>query len=487
MNKGILIIVLLYIVVLACIGVYFNKRNRNNKDFYVTRDRIPGWAIAISESATTSSSWMMLGGTGAVYTMGVSGIWLFFGLYLSLIIYWFWFAKAFKKENDKDPQLTLTSFIAARWGSHEKVIRLLCALIIAGFYIIYAASNLVGAGKTVNSLFGYDTVPTMIVVAVIITAYAALGGLGSIIYNDLIQAVIMCFALVVLPVIAWIHVFQSGGIVENLQAAGPDYMALFGGMTTGSAFLLVFNQSSYVWGNFGMDTVTRKIMAIKKDEDIKSGRIAGLITGFVWYFGVFSIGITGLCLYGSGTFSDPETLFPTMVDDLLPGGLSVLVLCGVIAAIMSTCADQLLAVTGAISVDIVQKVFKVQMKERTALIFSKILLAGVGVATFLFALNSGELVMNMVSFAWSGMGSSLGPVVLLTMLDKKASGIGMIATLIAGAGATLVWGNIAFVSAVDVKFGAFFLALLVGIIVSRIVPNKKMQSEQEKTDDQTEI
>ena len=95
--------------------------------------------------------------------------------------------------------------------------------------------------------------------------------------------------------------------------------------------------------------------------------------------------------------------------------------------------------------------------------------------------------MNMVSFAWSGMGSSLGPVVLLTMLDKKASGIGMIATLIAGAGATLVWGNIAFVSAVDVKFGAFFLALLVGIIVSRIVPNKKMQSEQEKTDDQTEI
>lgn len=473
MSKGILIIVLAYIVVLACIGVYFNKKNKSNRDFYVTGDRIPGWAIAISERATTSSSWMMLGGTGAVYTMGISGIWLFFGLYLSLIVYWFWFAQAFKKENDKDPQLTLTSFIAARWGSHEKIIRLLCALIIAVFYIIYAASNLVGAGKTVNSLFGYDVVPTMIVVAVIITAYAALGGLGSIIYNDLIQAVIMCFALIVLPIIAWIQVFKSGGLGECLMASGPDYMALFGGMTTGSAFLLVFNQSSYIWGNFGMDTVTRKVMAIKKDEDIKSGRVAGLITGFLWYGGVFSIGITGLCLYGAGTFEDPETLFPTMVNDLLPRGLSVLVLCGVIAAIMSTCADQILAVTGAISVDIIQKVFKVQMSEKKALIFSKALLAVVGVATFLFALNSGDLVMNMVSFAWSGMGSSLGPVVLLTMLDKKASGAGMIAALIAGAGLTLIWGNLSFLAAVDVKFGAFFIALLAGIIVSRLIPNKK--------------
>ncbi len=473
MSKGVLIIILAYIVILAFIGVYFNKRNRNNKDFYVTRDRIPGWAIAISERATTSSSWMMLGGTGAVYTMGISGIWLFFGLYLSLIIYWFWFAKAFKKENDKNPQLTLTSFIAARWGSHDKIIRLLCALIIAVFYIIYAASNLVGAGKTVNSLFGYDVVPTMVVVAVIITAYAALGGLGSIIYNDLIQAVIMCFALIVLPIIAWVHVFQNGGLSECLSAAGPDYMALFGGMTTGSAFLLLFNQTSYIWGNFGMDTVTRKIMAIKEDSDIKQGRTAGLIVGALWYGGVFSIGITGLCLYGAGTFKDPETLFPTMVEDLLPSWMSVLVLCGVIAAIMSTCADQLLAVTGAISVDIVQKVFKVRMSERTALIFSKILLAGVGVATFLFAVNSGDLVMNMVSFAWSGMGSSLGPVVLLTMLDKKASGAGMIASLVTGAGMTLIWKHLTVFAAIDVKFGAFFIALFVGIIVSRLAPNKE--------------
>ena len=98
MSKGVLIIVLAYIVVLAFIGVYFNKRNRNNNDFYVTRDRIPGWAIAISERATTSSSWMMLGGTGAVYTMGISGIWLFFGLYLSLIIYWFGLQKHLRKK-----------------------------------------------------------------------------------------------------------------------------------------------------------------------------------------------------------------------------------------------------------------------------------------------------------------------------------------------------------------------------------------------------
>lgn len=104
MSSGVLIIVIAYIIVLACIGVYFNRRNQNNHDFYTTRDRIPGWAIAISERATTSSSWMMLGGTGAVYTMGISGIWLFFGLYLSLIIYWFWYdcSLNYRCRNDLD-------------------------------------------------------------------------------------------------------------------------------------------------------------------------------------------------------------------------------------------------------------------------------------------------------------------------------------------------------------------------------------------------
>lgn len=81
--------------------------------------------------------------------------------------------------------------------------------------------------------------------------------------------------------------------------------------------------------------------------------------------------------------------------------------------------------------------------------------------------------MNMVSFAWSGMGSSLGPVVLLTMLDRKASGSGMIAALIAGSGLTLIWGEISFLTAVDVKFGAFFIALFAGILVSRLIPNKE--------------
>ena len=81
--------------------------------------------------------------------------------------------------------------------------------------------------------------------------------------------------------------------------------------------------------------------------------------------------------------------------------------------------------------------------------------------------------MNMVSFAWSGTGSSLGPVVLLTMLDKKASGRGIIATLIVGAGLTLIWSKLSFFAVIDVKFGSFFIALFIGIIASRLLPNEK--------------
>ena len=193
-----------------------------------------------------------------------------------------------------------------------------------------------------------------------------------------------------------------------------------------------------------MDTVTRKVMAIKKEEDIKSGRVAGLVTGFLWYGGVFSIGITGLCLYGQVPSTILKPYSPTMVNDLLPKGTFCF------SPLRCNRRHHVNLCRPDISGDWRHfrghrpESFNVNMNEKNALIFSKLLLASVGVATFLFALNSGELVMNMVSFAWSGMGSSLGPVVLLTMLDRKASGSGMIAALIAGSGLTLIWGKFHF-------------------------------------------
>ncbi|MDL2264106.1 sodium/proline symporter [Synergistaceae bacterium OttesenSCG-928-I11] len=478
MHNFVLVVLVAYIVGMISIGVYFRNKTKNNEDYYLAGKKLPGWAIAISERATTSSSWVMLGATGAVYTMGYSGIWLFFGLYTSLIVYWLWFAKAFKRENDKDPAITLTSFLAKRWGRHERTIRLLCILIISFFYLIYASSQFVGATKTINTLFDVDAVTTMIVVALAVVIYSSLGGLSAIVWTDVVQAIIMCFSLVILPVIAYVKIYAMGlSVFDSIMAAGPDYASFIGGMSGGAVLLLIFNETSWIWGNFGMPAVTQKIMALDSDNDIRIGRNTGLIWGIIWYLGIFSIGITGIVLYGAGTLADPETLFPTMVSDLLPTWLAALALCGVIAAILSTTADQLLAITGAISVDLIQNYMGVKTTEEKSVLLSRLTLIGAGILAFFIAFKSRSLIMTMISFAWTGMGSSLGPAVILTLLYKKTSGIGIIATLISGVLLTFTWKYIPVLSAVHARAGTFFAALMIGIVVSVLVPNCEDKSE----------
>lgn len=480
MDISALVIIGIYLFGMIGIGIYSSRRNRSNQDFYTGSKKLPGWALAISERATTSSSWVMLGATAVVYTKGYSGIWQFFGLYLSLIIYWCWFAKAFKRENDKAPSITLSEFLSKRWGPYSKVIRSVAALIIAVFYIFYAASQFIGMGKTANALFDIKPEVSMLVLAVVVVVYAAFGGLSSIVWTDVIQGIIMCFALIVLPVIALLTAGEAGqSVTQAVTAAGPDYASLFGGMTGGTAILLLFNESSWIWGNFGMPTVTQKIMAIKDEKTIKVGRITGLIWGAVWYLGIFAIGIAGLALYGPNHFDDPETLFPTMVADLLPAGLAVVALCGVVAAIMSTTADQLLAVTGAVSVDFIQDTLHVKVKQERKVLLSSITLIAIGVIALLIGLKSDAMVIGVVSFAWAGMGSSLAPAVLLTMLDKKCSGRGILITLIIGVILVFIWQHIPVVSTLNVKIGPFFVALLTGIICSRILPDKQPVKTEE--------
>ncbi len=386
---------------------------------------------------------------------------------------WVWFAKAFKRKNDENPSLTLGGFISKRWGKDEKVIRLLCSIIVAFFYIIYAASQFVGAGKTINTLFGYDVIIAMAVAMVVVVIYSSLGGLKSVVWTDVFQGIIMCFALIVLPILAFINVGSTGtSVFAEVAQAGPDYASLFGGMTVGAGMLMVFNETSWIWGNFGMPAVTQKIMALKSEKDIKIGRITGLIWGAVWYLGIFGIGLAGIAMYGAGQLEDSETLFPTMVSDLLPPALAAITLCGVIAAIMSTTADQLLAVSSSVSVDIIQKNIRKGVPVKKPVLLSRIVLICAGIFALLVAVQFQGLVMTMVSFAWCGMGSSLGPSVLLTLLDKKTSGKGIIATLISGVVLTFAWSYLP-LTFIHMRLGTFFFALIIGIIVSRVAPNKE--------------
>ncbi len=109
-------------------------------------------------------------------------------------------------------------------------------------------------------------------------------------------------------------------------------------------------------------------MGIKRNISI-SRKIA-----FTWaipaFFGAMFIGIIGALLIETGILndgknvissisqiSDPEKLMPIMAKNLLPEWIAGIVICGAIAAMMSTADSQLLVSTTVLTQDITKKYF----------------------------------------------------------------------------------------------------------------------------------
>ena len=54
---------------------------------------------------------------------------------------------------------------------------------------------------------------------------------------------------------------------------------------------------------------------------------------------------------------------------------------------------------------------------------------------------SGKTIFSIVSFAWSGLGSSFGPALLLALWWKGITRKGVIAGLFTGSIITIIWGS----------------------------------------------
>jgi len=91
----------------------------------------------------------------------------------------------------------------------------------------------------------------------------------------------------------------------------------------------------------------------------------------------------------------------------------------------------------------------------------------IGVVGFYLAWQSTDLVFNMVSYAWSGLGASFGPVLIGVLWWKKVTRNGILAGLITGSLTTIIWANLDNLRAMMTeRLVSFIAALIVLVVVS---------------------
>ena len=158
-----------------------------------------------------------------------------------------------------------------------------------------------------------------------------------------------------------------------------------------------------------------------------------------------------------------------LVDTKLPliGGL---LLCGVLAAIMSTADSQLLVSSSSVANDLIAGVFFKKMSEKSIMIASRITVIAIAIIAYIIAWNPDSSIMALVSDAWAGLGSAFGPTIFMSLYWKRINMPGAAAGMISGGLTVIIWDYIKFIKldGVRVTLATYtgLYSLLVGFFVS---------------------
>jgi len=461
-----------YLVVILVVGFVTYNINKSHKDFFIAGRKLNPWVVAFSERASGESAWLLLGLPGAAFASGLMEFWTALGCVSGIIFYWFFIAKALRIETERLGAFTLPTFLAARFEKGQSAIRVLATFIIIFFFIFYLSAQFNGAGKILNVTFGLDQSTGMIIGAAVIIFYTMMGGFFAVAWTDMVQGIIMIGTLVVLPLVglAELKEIHDGTIVlaDLVAEEGYPLMSLTGGKTGWAATAMIISGLSWALGYMGQPHLLTRFMAIKSAGQIKVARriaIAWVIPAFT---GAVIIGIIGAGLYGQGMFDDIEKVMPHLANELLPAWLAGIFVSGAIAAMMSTADSQLLVISSSIIEDLFHRTLGWDVGDKMLLKGSRIITIVVGLIGFVIALTSDKLIFSMVSYAWAGLGSSFGPVILLMLSWKKVTYQGVLAGLATGFITTVIWSELSALDAViSVRFVSWVMAFLAVWLVSR--------------------
>ena len=197
-------VVILYFAVVIGIGYYYYHKSENLSDYILGGRTLNPYVTAMSAQASDMSGWLLMGLPGSIFLCGMGKIWIGIGLAIGSYFAWLFIAKRLRIYSEKAKNsLTLSEFFENRFHDNRNQLRTVSAIIILVFFTVYVASGFVSAGNVFRMIIpDIDYVPAMILGAVIVIAYTFLGGFKAVCWTDLIQGILMVFALVLVPLAA---------------------------------------------------------------------------------------------------------------------------------------------------------------------------------------------------------------------------------------------------------------------------------------------
>ncbi len=460
------LVLAVYFALTIGVGLYCS-RNSKSASGYTAADRsLPGWVCGLSIFATFLSSISFLALPGKSF----SSNWTPFAFSLSLPLATWIAVKWFLPYYRASGEVSAYSLLENRFGPWARVYA-------SGFYLLtqFARAGMVLylMALPLAVILGVPIGILLVVIGLVVTAYAFIGGIVAVIWTDALQAIVLIGgALTCLAVILFSLPQGPGQLLDIAQANHKFSMGdmNFADLTTQTFWVVLINGIFINLQNFGIDQsyLQRFIASSSEKEARKSVWLGGLL--YVPVSAVFFlIGTALFALYTAkpaelesvrtsaaarqvtqrtGSVAGPafksdvalqagkitdsqiaDQVFPYFIGKELPAGVTGLIISAVLAAGMSTVSTSLNSAATVLHSDFYKRFFRKSATDRQSLGFLRLATLAVGLSGTAISF----LLLNVSSAldAWWTLSSVFSGGILGLFLLGRISRAGNPAAIIA--------------------------------------------------------
>ena len=451
---GVIIAITMYVTFLAA------KRVKSAADFYTAGGGVSGlqngWAIAGDYLSAAS----FLGIAGLISIWGYDGFMYSVGWLVAYITVLLVIAEPCRNIG----KYTLADILAYR--NNPRATRIVGALSVITVSTFYLTAQMVGGGVLVKTLIGIDYEISVIAVGVLMLAYVLFGGMVATTWVQIIKAVLLVMASIVLVILVWSQYGIFGDFLSSV-VADPKVQArvaqILGdaskGMTPaelGQRFLepgLLFRAPidqislgmALVFGTAGLPHILMRFFTVPTAQAARVSVIWAMaiiggfyvLTLFLGMGAAMKVGADGIRAVDAGGNMAAPLLAQALgggPDSLMGNFMLAFVAAVAFATIVAVVAGLVLAAASAMAHDLYVGVIRQEHvspaeQVRAARIATVIVGA---IAITIGILAKGQNVAHLVALAFAVASSANFPCVLLTLFWKRCNTGGIVLGMIVG-------------------------------------------------------
>ncbi|MCZ6675612.1 MAG: sodium/solute symporter [Verrucomicrobia bacterium] len=420
-------IVILYLAGVLVFGLWIGRKEKADREGFFLGGKHFSWLlIGTSLFATNISSVQFVGQSGLAYKFGIAAAnpQLIGGICLAMS------AVFFIPIYLRTKIFTIPGFLENRYSKPAKLIYCITMILFGLFMtsiILYTGS------LVILQLFGFSDdliFYCSLVLGIAVGIYAIVGGLSSVVYTDMVQSVVL---LIGGFLVLFLGLSAVGGLSGLLETVPAEHLKLllphdheqlpFTGIISGLFIVSLF------WAVSNQELLQRTLGA----KDTRNAQLGMLLGGFLKIVAIFVLVFPGILAFKLVPGVNPDRAYPALIQEVLPIGISGIVLAGFLAALMSTLDSSIMSLSSIFAIDI-YPLFDKNVSEKKALKVGRlfaifILVWGICTAPMIQHLGLVYLLMHKVT---SYLLPAIGVCYVIGRFNNRINSFGAIFTMTLG-------------------------------------------------------